>query len=45
MSKALYAEVVAHLLTAISMERDANEKARLTKLCEKVIIAMNGLGK
>jgi len=44
MSRELYAEVVGHLLTSISLERDEKEKARLTELCKRVVAA-SGLGK
>jgi len=43
-SKELYAAVVGHLLTSISLERDEKEKARLTELCRRVVTA-SGLGK
>jgi len=44
MSKELYGEVISHLLTSIALECDVTEKARLTELCKKVIVA-SGMGK
>ena len=43
-SNELYAAVVGHLLTSISLAKDKEEKARLTKLCKQVMVA-SGLGK
>lgn len=42
MSKDLYAEVIAHLLTSIGKESEPSEKARLKDLCKRVIIDSEG---